>query len=87
MMIAIAIHKNHCTAYCQLSPDETPGAPEYNAIARHMRCEPEDMGYTAVTRIADGSDTNTQEEYDDWQTAVQAGDVLWRLRAYRHDRD
>lgn len=87
MIIEIIADGNMCTAYVQLTHAETPGDPEYNAMARHLHCEREDLSYLQERAIQEADDTLSQQEYDDWQAALQDDEVLWRLRVSRHDRE
>ena len=87
MILEMRCVDNSCTAYVQLHPDERPGDPEYNAMARRLRCERDDLNYLQQAAITDASDTHSQQEYDDWQAALRAHEVLWRLRVSRHERD
>jgi hypothetical protein len=80
--------RNNCfTAYVQLAPEEQPGAPENNRIAREMRCDVEDIAWTGDEALIDADQTNTPREYDLWETARAEGETLWRMTGYRHDRD
>lgn len=73
-------------AYVLLAPDETPGVPEWNAIARNLHCDADDLSITSTTRLNDdASATNTAWEYIRMLEAQAAGQALYRVRGFRQE--
>ena len=80
MMIEIATSGAFFTGYCQLPPGTEPGAPEFNAIAHHLHCDVDDLTWTGEEAITEPDQTHTEQEYEDWQAALRAHEVLWRIK-------